>query len=222
MAERRTNEEREGLIAGDRAGALEPDEAADLPLLAELLGDPSTWADPPVGLEDAVIHAVANAEPMAARTNRPTRSATVARQRRLILSAAAAAVVVVLAAGAMVALAGRGSSGPDFEGELAAAAAAPGASATVDVTQNDSGFRITLDAEGLPDLLAGEFYQGWLKNAVGTVVPIGTFSSGDDRVTLWSGVSPADFPTLTVTIETADNDQASSGRLVLAGEVQQS
>jgi hypothetical protein len=124
-----------------------------------------------------------------------------------------------VAAGALVAFAGRSGSGPDYEGELAAAAEAPGASATVDVTQNDSGFRITLDAEGLPDLLAGEFYQGWLKNSVGTLVPIGTFSSGDDRVTLWSGVSPADFPIITVTIETADNNQDSSGRLVLAGEV---
>jgi hypothetical protein len=218
MADRPTNQEREELIVGDRAG-LDPAEAADLTLLAELLGDPSTWVEPPVALEDAVVLAVVAAEPGAARVDHRPRHAAVARQRRLIFSVAAAVAVVVVAAGALVAFAGRGGSGPDFEGELAAAAEAPGASATVDVTQNDSGFRITLDAEGLPDLLAGEFYQGWLKNSVGTLVPIGTFSSGDDRVTLWSGVSPEDFPILTVTIETADNDQNSSGRLVLAGEV---
>ncbi len=218
MADRPTNQEREELIVGDRAG-LDPDEAADLTLLAELLGDPSTWVEPPVALEDAVVHAVAAAEPGAARADHGKRHTAVARPRRLIFAVAAAAAVVVVAAGALVAFAGRGGSGPDFEGELAAAAEAPGASGTVDVTQNDSGFRITLDAEGLPDLLAGEFYQGWLKNSVGTLVPIGTFSSGDDRVTLWSGVSPADFPILTVTIETADNNQDSSGRLVLAGEV---
>ena len=58
-----------------------------------------------------------------------------------------------------------------------------------------------------------------MKNAAGTLVPIGTFSSSDGRVTLWSGVSPDDFPTMTVTIEAADNDQASSGRRVLVGEV---
>jgi hypothetical protein len=50
-------------------------------------------------------------------------------------------------------------------------------------------------------------------------VPIGTFSSSDGRVTLWSGLSPKDFPTLTVTIEATDNDQTSSGRQVLVGEV---
>jgi hypothetical protein len=218
MADRPTNQEREELIVGDRTG-LDPADAADLTLLAELLGDPSTWAEPPDALEDAVVHAVAAAEPGAARAIHRTRHTAVARPRRPIFAVAAAAAVVAVGVGAMVVVAGRGGSGPDYEGELAAAAEAPGASATVDVTQNDSGFRITLDAEGLPDLLAGEFYQGWLKNSVGTLVPIGTFSSGDDRVTLWSGVSPADFPTLTVTIETADNDQNSSGRLVLAGEV---
>ena len=36
---------------------------------------------------------------------------------------------------------------------------------------------------------------------------------------LWAGVSPRDFPTLTVTREQADGDQASSGEKVLAGEI---
>jgi hypothetical protein len=58
-----------------------------------------------------------------------------------------------------------------------------------------------------------------LKDASGTLVPIGTFSSSDDRVTLWSGVSPAKFPTLTITIEPVDNNQASSGQRVLMGDV---
>jgi len=36
-------------------------------------------------------------------------------------------------------------------------------------------------------------------------------------VTLWSGVGPGDFPTLTITQEVADGDQASSGLVVLIG-----
>ena len=39
------------------------------------------------------------------------------------------------------------------------------------------------------------------------------------EVTLWAGVSPKDFPTLTVTRERADGDQASSGEKVLVGTV---
>ena len=45
-------------------------------------------------------------------------------------------------------------------------------------------------------------------------MPIGTFNEGTD-VTLWAGVSPHDFRTLTVTQEQADGNQASSGQRVL-------
>ena len=50
------------------------------------------------------------------------------------------------------------------------------------------------------------------------LVPIGTFNEGP-KVTLWAGVSPKIFPTLTVTREQADGDQASSGEKVLVGKV---
>ena len=49
MTDRPTNEEREALITGDGARALERDEAAELALLADLLADPSTWAEPSAG-----------------------------------------------------------------------------------------------------------------------------------------------------------------------------
>ena len=47
---------------------------------------------------------------------------------------------------------------------------------------------------------------------------IGTFDEGR-RVTLWAGVSPKAFATLTVTREQADGNQASSGEKVLVGTV---
>ena len=50
------------------------------------------------------------------------------------------------------------------------------------------------------------------------LVPVGTFNDGR-QVTLWAGVSPKDFSTLTVTRERADGDQGSSGQKVLAGPV---
>ena len=58
MTERPTNEEREALIAGDALDALAADEAAALALLADLLADPSTWAEPGPDLEDSVVRAV--------------------------------------------------------------------------------------------------------------------------------------------------------------------
>jgi hypothetical protein len=216
MSDRPSNEEREAMIAGDRAGALEPDEAAELPLLAGLLGDPATWAEPDPGLEDAVVLAVADAEPPAAIPA----PAPVRRRHRVRLSAlvAAAAAIVVLVVGGVL-LATGGGGGADYQGRLTAVGPAPGASATVGIDHTSAGFRVALDAHGLPPLQPGEYYQAWLKDGAGTLVPIGSFSSSDGKVTLWSGVSPRAFPTLTVTIEQADGVQASSGRRVLIGEI---
>ena len=58
--------------------------------------------------------------------------------------------------------------------------------------------------------------RGVAAKPAGVLVPIGTFNEGR-KVTLWAGVSPTDFSTLTVTREQADGDQASSGEKVLVG-----
>ena len=64
MSQGPTNEDREALIANELLRALEPDEAAELALLANLLADGSTWTEPSAGLEDTVVQAVVNAEPL--------------------------------------------------------------------------------------------------------------------------------------------------------------
>ena len=218
MADRPTNEEREKLLADACGGALEPQEAAELSLLADVLGDSSTWAEPRAGVEDAVVRAVADAESTTTTSRTPPARSEARRRRRRVLASALAAAAVIATVVATV-LVTRGGTSPDYEAQLRGTVSAPGAQASADITRNDAGFRITLDANGLPALRSGEYYQAWLKNAAGALVPIGTFSSSDGRVTLWSGLSPKDFPTLTVTIEATDNDQTSSGRQVLAGEV---
>jgi hypothetical protein len=103
-----------------------------------------------------------------------------------------------------------------FTAALAGTELAPNASGSVVMLRTDSGWEIKLTATGLPRLDNGRFYQGWLRNADGVLVPIGTFNEGTD-VVLWAGVSPESFPTLTVTEEDADGNQASSGRRVLVG-----
>ena len=50
------------------------------------------------------------------------------------------------------------------------------------------------------------------------IVIFRTFNEGED-VVLWAGASPKQFPTLTVTEEEADGDQASSGVRVLVGTI---
>jgi TPR repeat protein len=93
---------------------------------------------------------------------------------------------------------------------------APDAQGTVEVTPEESGLRIELNATGLPRRDNGNFYQAWLRNDEGQSIPIGTFHNGKD-VVLWAGVSLEDYPELTITQEKANDDQASSKQVVLSG-----
>ena len=101
------------------------------------------------------------------------------------------------------------------------ACALPTPQAGAEPTQEQTVFRAPLNNGADPFMVVhdGAYYQAWLKNAADVLVPVGTFSSSNGTVTLWSGVSPRTFTTITVTIEPDDNDQASSGRRVLIGEV---
>jgi hypothetical protein len=113
---------------------------------------------------------------------------------------------------------GSGVSGERFQAVLAGTGLAPGAKGEATLTKTSSGWRIELDATGLPRLAGGRFYEAWLRNPAGVLVPIGTLDEGQ-RVTLWAGVSPQEFSTLTLSREQADGDQASSGATVLVGTV---
>jgi len=128
--------------------------------------------------------------------------------------AATAALAVALA----VVVSNTGTSHQSFHAALAATDLAPGAKGDATLTKTSSGWRIELDATGLPRRAGELFYEAWLKNAAGVLVPVGTFNDGR-KVTLWAGVAPKDFSTLTVTRERADGDQSSSGEKVLTGPV---
>jgi anti-sigma factor RsiW len=134
--------------------------------------------------------------------------------RRLALIGAAATAVLALAVGLTVFESG--APAERLGAALAPTSLAPGAEGRATLTKTTSGWRVELDATGLPRLEAGRFYEAWLRNSAGVLVPIGTFNEGRD-VTLWAGVSPKEFPMLTVTREHADGDQASSGEKVLVG-----
>lgn len=139
-----------------------------------------------------------------------------ARHRLALIGAATA--TAVLAVGIGLAVFNSGSSATRFQAALAPTELVPGANGEATLTKTSSGWRIELDATGLPRLDHGRFYEAWLRNAAGVLVPIGTFNDGRN-VKLWAGVSPKAFRTLTVTREQADGDQASSGEKVLVGTV---
>lgn len=152
-----------------------------------------------------------------ARLDAQRSARTVRTPRRLALGGVAAAAVAAAAIVAVVVV-GSGSSGARFQAALGPTPLAPGARGQATLTRTSSGWRIHLDATGLPRLAGERFYEAWLRSSAGVLVPIGTFNDGRN-VTLWAGVSPASYTVLTVTREQADGNQASSGQKVLAGPV---
>jgi hypothetical protein len=145
-----------------------------------------------------------------------------ARSRRfrpgLVYTAFAAAAAIVVAVAVGVHLQATGNSPTQFKAALAPTALARGASGSATLIKTTSGWRIELKVTGLPRRDNGRYYEAWLKKGAGTLVPVGTFNEGPS-VTLWAGVSPTKFPTLTVTKQWVRSDQASSGKLVLSGSV---
>ena len=201
----------DGSLAPERRAALEARVAASSEL-AELLAEQERAVS-------LARHAAAEVEaPDTLRARIPTRRARRGEVRRRLVVTGAATATAVLAVGIGLAVFNSGTSGTRFQSALAPTELAPGANGEATLTKTSSGWRIELDANGLPRLDRGRFYEAWLRNTAGVLVPIGTFNDGR-KVTLWAGVSPKDFRTLTVTREQADGDQASSGAKVLIGSV---
>jgi Anti-sigma-K factor rskA len=146
------------------------------------------------------------------------RSARHAPARRQSVLIGAAAAFAALAIGIGLSVFRSGASGEHFSAALAPTDLAPGAAGDAKLTKTSSGWRINLRATGLPHLDGGRFYEAWLRNRSGVLVPIGTFNDAR-KVTLWAGVSPKQFRTLTITRERADGVQPSSGQKVLVGKV---
>jgi hypothetical protein len=196
-------EHRAELEARIEASPILADRLAEQERAVALLRDAGDEVEAPAGLR--------------ARLDAQRSARTVRTPRRLALGGVAAAAVAAAAIVAVVVV-GSGSSGTRFQAALGPTPLARGARGQATLTRTSSGWRIHLDATGLPRLAGDRFYEAWLRSSSGVLVPIGTFNDGRN-VTLWAGVSPASYTVLTVTREQADGNQASSGQKVLAGPV---
>jgi hypothetical protein len=201
----------DGSLAPERRAALEA-RVAESAELADRLAEQQQA----VALARSAVEGVEAPAALRARIDAKRNARRRAPARRLVAIGAVATVAVAAAVGLSVI--GTGSAGPRFQAALAPTQLLPGATGKATLTKTSSGWRITLHATGLPRLDRGRYYEAWLRNPAGVLVPIGTFNQGP-KVTLWAGVPPKDFPTLSVTREQADGDQRSSGEKVLVGTV---
>ena len=198
--------------------------------LRVLLASPDLWSEPPGGLLDQITASIGRERtvlagpPPAAVTWSAANAANAAntarkdsRRRARMRRSAGAAVAALLAAAAVVIsiVITRGPVTTDVA--LAGTRLAPAASAVAKLHATPSGLAIELDVAGLPPSPPGFYYQAWMKGPHG-LVTIGTFhmrGGPAGTVELWSAVTLADYPVITVTREPEDGNPASSGQVVL-------
>jgi hypothetical protein len=230
-----TDDDRIAYLAGEAVDSLRAEDRTALSALRAELRSPSTWEEPDPGLEDLVVAAVARQagadaeapartqdQPAHRRATRPGGLRALRARlsfRRPVLSVALAVTAAVVIA-AVVFVANQGDSAPEQEFAMVVlgTSLAPRAHGSATLTKMSSGWQIKLSATGLPRRDGRNFYEAWLKNSAGTLVPVGTFNDAR-QVTLWSGVPVTKFRALTVTQQVANGNPRSSGRRVLTGTI---
>jgi hypothetical protein len=201
----------DGTLAPERRAALEADVAAS-PALTQRLAEQQRA----VAFARSATEGVEAPAALRASIGAQRRARGGPAGRRFVVIGAAATAALAVAIG--LAVVRSGTSAERFHAALAPTGLVPGAQGRATLTRTSAGWRVQLDATGLPRLDGTRFYEAWLRSTSGVLVPVGTFNEGH-AVTLWAGVSPKSFTTLTVTREQADGDQASSGEKVLVGPV---
>jgi hypothetical protein len=201
--------------------------------LARLLGDPLVWDEPPAGLEDQVVAAIAAeaaGQQGSSPATAPAPGGAVVTSRRpwarpFLAGVGAAAAIVLLVAGVALFAGGEGEDDRGgTEVALAGTELAPEASADALVADTPLGTVLHLDVRDLPPAPEGAFYEVWMRQEGddGDAVSAGTFHmrGGDGEVELWSGVPPERYPVVTVTLQQEGEGPESSGQVVLRGTVE--
>jgi len=198
----------------------DPRDLEDYARLDVLLREMAPVAEPPAGLRDRTLAAIAAEVP--APSQRRARPARPRRRPRLRLMGGAAVVLAASALALVLVLGGLRS--PGFE--LRAKLSAPGDAqviAQADVTETGIGRVIEFDTDALPILPKSEFYELWFVgpgDRPGRLnrISAGTFHpdpQGRSQVTFAAAVDPEKYPVLSVTAEPGDGDPRPTGAEVL-------
>ena len=207
-----------------------PDEQfddADMAQLGDLVrragSDEIGWEPPPAGLWDRIAAsldapAAAVAEPLPA--DEPATGANVVpighRRRSWWIGVAAAAAVVAIGVTAALAL-GRDGGDGQVVSAVELERLGPSGSGRAELVDEDGNFQLRVDTA---ELDAGDGYlELWLIDpSVTRLVSLGPLRP-DGVYDVPTGVDPADFPIVDVSVEPVDGDPTHSGESVLRGEL---
>jgi hypothetical protein len=200
----------DGTLAPERRAALEAQVAASSELTDQLAEQQRA-----VTLMRSAAEGVEAPAALRARIETQRHGRRVEIPRGLLVIGASATAVLAVAIGLSVF---RSDTSPEqFRAALAPTALLPDARGDARLTKTSSGWRIELDATGLPRLENGRYYQAWLRNTAGILVPIGTFNEGR---TVTSGPPCRRLTSRPQRHARADRgDQAWSGEKALVGTV---
>jgi anti-sigma-K factor RskA len=113
-------------------------------------------------------------------------------------------------------------SGPSDGLALTSTSAAPQAGGELRGEQVGENFKVELEAWGLPEPRAGEYYEMWYAREGGERISCGTFQAQKDGHTTVNMSAPASavaYPEVEVTLEPDDGNPGSSGKVVLKGSL---
>jgi hypothetical protein len=192
------------------AAGLGPSDRERLDQIREILGQNTTWSEPPPEVADRLLAAIGARKTPSIRAKPEPAPRWVWPAAALVATAA-----VVLVMGWLGVF-----SAPDEQVvAIAGTELEPGATGQAAIRETESGWWIRLDVNDLPAAEDGTYYEGWVWSDDGEGVSIGTFHfrGGEQSVILWAGVDPEDYPAIWVTLEDEDGDPTASDRVVMRG-----
>ena len=217
-----TDDDRIAYLAGDGSGVLDDvDPSRTLDALKGFLSDPAMWAEPAgEACQDGVVAAIVAEMALTgsrAEADVPTSINRARWHRRLALGAVAAAAAILV--GQPSGRARRWQPVRDAGGGSRPDRSRARRERRGDLHTDRFGVAHRAGPRpGCPDSTMVASTRRGSRATTTSSLRSGTFNEGED-VVLWAGVSPVDFPTMTITEETADGDPSSSGQRVLVGPI---
>jgi hypothetical protein len=190
-----------------------PVDHEQLDLIRDVLGEASTWSEPPDGVVEGLLATIAGD----GDTSNDEPAALAGSRRPLLVTAVAVAAITLLVLGIAWVF-----DEPATETVVAVTGTdlAPSAAGIATLRPTPSGWYIRLDVSGLPAAPEGTYYEGWVWSEE-EGVSIGTFHlhDGAEPVVLWSGVDVAEYPAIWVTLQDEGAGAEASDRIMMKGRI---